>query len=97
MGRPEPQRHASRSFGGPRRAPARPRALVTSVGKTEYGLYFSPEVFAEDIVTPRAGLPDAHVGGPSAHLAPQLNVLAQYRAIERGEYATVATDLRALR
>jgi hypothetical protein len=82
-----------------RRTPPRPgKALgaLASVGKTEYGLYFSPEVFAEDISRLEPDYPML-TWGALGHLAPQLNVLAQYRAIERGEYATVATDLRALR
>ena len=71
------------------------KALV-NVGTTAYGLAFSPEVYAEDLSRLEPDHP-LLTWGALGHLAPQLNVLKQYRLIEKGKCAEAAADLRPLR
>lgn len=76
--------------------PGKALAALTNVGKTYYGLEFSPEVYAEDLSRLEPGYPML-TWGALGHLAPQLNVLAQYRAIQAGRYAEAVAQLRPLR
>jgi hypothetical protein len=76
--------------------PAKALKALINVGKTYYGLEFSPEVYAEDLSRLAPDYP-LLTWGALGHLAPQLNVLAQYRMIEKGEYAAAATGLKPLR
>ena len=76
--------------------PAKALKALINVGKTYYGLEFSPEVYAEDLSRLEPDYP-LLTWGALGHLAPQLNVLAQYRMIEKGEYAAAAADLKPLR
>jgi hypothetical protein len=76
--------------------PGKALAALINVGKTYYGLEFSPEVYAEDLSRLEPDYPML-TWGALGHLAPQLNVLAQYRAIEAGQYAEAAAQLRPLR
>ncbi len=72
------------------RATPRPQKALkalTNVGKTAYGLAFSPEVYAQDLERLEPDYP-VLTWGALGHLAPQLNVLEQYRMIEAGQYAS---------
>jgi aminopeptidase YwaD len=83
-------------LGRPTPRPAKALDALAMVYKTAYGLYYSPEVYAEDISRLAPDYP-LLTWGALGHLAPQLNVLDQYRMIEAGEYAAATADLRPLR
>ncbi len=76
--------------------PAKALKALINVGKTYYGLEFSPEVYAEDLSRLEPDYP-LLTWGALGHLAPQLNVVEQYRLIEKGKYAEAAADLKPLR
>ena len=83
-------------LGRPAPRPAKALKSLINVGKTYYGLEFSPEVYAEDLSRLAPDYP-LLTWGALGHLAPQLNVLAEYRMIEKGEYAAAAAGLKPLR
>ncbi len=83
-------------LGRPTPRPVKALEALAGVYKTAYGLYFSPEVYAEDISRLAPDYP-LLTWGALGHLAPQLNVLKQYRMIEAGDYAGAAADLKPLR
>jgi len=84
------------ALGGPRpQFDAALKALV-EVGKTGYGIYFSPEVYAEDLSRLDPDYP-LLTWGSLGHLPPELNVLAEYRMIERGDAQAAITGLTPVR
>jgi Iap family predicted aminopeptidase len=77
----------------------RPRTALkalANVGKTAYGLVFSQEAYEQDIARLEPDYP-VLTWGALGHLAPQLDVLKQYRMVEAGQYAAAAAELKPMR